>query len=54
MMVIRDIEIKLKEVMEEEDIDNSFFFEWSEEKSINPRVEISGKIIDLNKLKYNL
>jgi hypothetical protein len=27
MMVIRDIEIKLKEVMEEEDIDNSFFFE---------------------------
>jgi len=27
MMVIRDIEEKLKEVMEEEDIDNSFFFE---------------------------
>ena len=54
MMVIRDIEVKLKEIMEEEDIDNSFFFEWSEEKSINPRVEIAWKIIDLNKLKYNL
>jgi len=54
MMVIRDIEIKLKEVMEEEDIDNSFFFEWSEEKSINPRVMIAWKVIDLNKLKYNL
>jgi len=27
MMVIRDIEVKLKEIMEEEDIDNSFFFE---------------------------
>ena len=54
MMVIRDIETKLKEVMEEEDIDNSFFFEWSEEKSINPRVEIAWRVIDLNKLKYNL
>ncbi|MDQ7023299.1 MAG: DUF1967 domain-containing protein [Candidatus Gracilibacteria bacterium] len=54
MMVIRDIEIKLKEVMEEEDIDNSFFFEGSEDKAINPRVRIAGRIIDLNKLKYNL
>ncbi len=54
MWVIKNIEEKLKEVMEEEEIDNSFFFEWSEEKSINPRVEISWKVIDLNKLKYNL
>lgn len=54
MMVIRDIEAKLTKVMEEENIDNSFFFEWSEEKWINPRVQIAGKIIDLNKLKYNL
>jgi hypothetical protein len=27
MMVIRDIEVKLKEVMEKDNIDNSFFFE---------------------------
>jgi hypothetical protein len=54
MMVIRDIEVKLKEVMEKDNIDNSFFFEWSEEKSINPRVEVAWKVIDLNKLKYNL
>jgi hypothetical protein len=40
--------------MEEENIDNSFFFEWNEDKVINPRVEIAWKIIDLNKLKYNL
>ena len=54
MMIIKEIETKLKKVLEKEDIDNSFFFEWSEDKTINPRVEIAGKIIDLNKLKYNL
>lgn len=54
MMVIRDIEIKLKKIMEEENIDNSFFFEWSEDKAINPRVEVAWRVIELNKLKYNL
>jgi GTP-binding protein len=54
MMVIRDIEVKLEKIMKEEEIDNSFFFEWSVEKAINPRVIIAGKTIDLNKLKYNL
>jgi len=54
LFVIRDIESKLKEILEEEKIDNSFFFEWSEEENITPRVEISWKVINLNKLKYNL
>ncbi len=54
MMVIRDIEKKLIEVMEEEKMDNSFFFEWSEENNITPRVEVAWRVINLNKLKYNL
>jgi len=52
--VIKDIEEQLAKILEEEKIDNSFFFEWSEEDDINPRVEIAGKIINLNKLKYSL
>ena len=54
MMVIRDIEKQLEKVLKDEKIDNSFFFEGSEEKNISPRVEVAGKVIDLNKLKYNL
>lgn len=54
MMVIRDIEEQLEKILKEKNIDNSFFFEWSEEQNLTPRVQISGRIIDLNKLKYDL
>ena len=54
MNIIKEIEEKLAKIMEKENIDNSFFFEWNDDKGINPRVEIAWKIIELNKLKYNL
>ena len=54
MRVITDIEDQLEKILKDAKIDNSFFFEWSEEKNITPRVEVAGRVIDLNKLKYNL
>ena len=54
MRVITDIEDQLEKILKDAKIDNSFFFEWSEEKNLTPRVEVAWKIIDLNKLKYNL
>jgi hypothetical protein len=54
MMVIRDIEKELETIMKEEKLDNSFFFEWSEDQNLTPRVKIAGKVIGLNRLKYNL
>lgn len=54
MWVIKDIEKKLEKIMEEQNIDNSFFFEWSEDENITPKIIIGHKEIDLDKLKYNL
>ena len=54
MMVIRDIESKLKEVLEKEGVDNSFFFEWNDDTVINPKVIIAWKEIPLDKLRYDL
>jgi len=54
MWVIRDVERKLKKVMEERDIDNSFFFEWNESENITPKIIIWEREINLDKLKYKL
>ncbi len=54
MRVITDIEEQLEKILKKENIDNSFFFEGSNEQNITPRVEVAGRVIDLNKLKYNL
>ncbi len=54
LWVMKIIEPQLKKYLEESWKDNSFFFEWSDEESINPKVIISGKEIALDKLKYNL
>ena len=54
MMVIKDIELKLKEVLEKENIDNGFFFEGNDNNPINPKVIIAWKEIPLDKLRYNL
>ncbi|MCT4617238.1 MAG: GTPase ObgE [Candidatus Gracilibacteria bacterium] len=54
---MKKIEKELDKVMEEEDIDNSFYFENDKEEEaeeIAPKVEIAGKILNLDKLKYNL
>jgi len=54
MMVIKEVEKKLDKVMQDRDIDNSFFFEWSDAEDISPKIIIGHKQINLDKLKYNL
>jgi len=51
---IRKIEAELDKAKKEENIDNSFYFENWEWEDISPSVEIAGKILNLDKLKYNL
>jgi len=52
--VMKKIEAQLDKAMQEEDIDNSFYFEWGEGEEITPTVKIAGKTLNLDKLKYNL
>jgi len=52
--VIREIEKKLSKILEDENRDNSFFFEWSEEENIAPKIRIADKEVPLEKLKYKL
>ncbi len=54
LWVIKKIEKELKTVLKEEDIDNSFFFEWSEDTWFSPKVIIWEQEILLEKLKFNL
>ncbi len=54
MWVIKKIEKELIKIMEKEKIDNSFFFEWNDEKEMVPKVIIWDKEINLDKLKYNI
>lgn len=54
MQVIRVIEKQLAKILEANDRDNSFFFEWSDDDNISPKIKIGERVIDLNKLKYNL
>lgn len=53
MWVIKLIEPELEKITK--NIDNSFFFEWNDDsENFSPIVEISGKEIPLDKLRYNL
>ena len=52
--VIREIEKKLSKILDEEQRDNSFFFEGSEEENISPKIRIAGREVPLEKLKYKL
>ncbi|MDP5039109.1 MAG: GTPase ObgE [Candidatus Gracilibacteria bacterium] len=52
--VIKKIESKLNKIMEEENIDNDFFFEGGRDNNFHPKVLIANKEIPLEKLKYNL
>jgi GTP-binding protein len=54
MGVIREVEKKLAKILEEEQRDNSFFFEGSEEDNISPRILIWEQTVPLEKLKYKL
>jgi len=54
MWIIREVEKKLSKILESEWKDNSFFFEWSDEDNISPKICIWDKEIPLEKLKYKL
>ena len=54
MWVMKKLEDQLKNVLEKEGKDNSFFFEGSDEEVVSPKVVIEGKDIPLDRLKYNL
>ncbi len=54
LMVMKDLEQQLAQKLEKEDLDNSFFFEGSEEKEIKPKIVIAWKEIPLDRLKYKI
>ncbi len=54
LWVIKKVEAKLQSILENENMDNSFFFEWSENAGFSPKILVSWKEIPLDKLKYNL
>lgn len=53
MWVLKKIESKLKKIVEENEINNDFFFEWNDDESFAPRLIISWREIELKNLKYN-
>lgn len=54
MWVMKILEEELKKNLEDQELSNEFFFEWSEDKDIQPKVMIAGKAVPLDRLKYNL
>lgn len=54
MWLMKKIESKLDKIYEEQEIDNDFFFEWSDKEEVSPKLYIAGKEISLDKLKYKL
>lgn len=55
MWVIKELESKLEKITEWQELDNDFFFEGNEEaEEFSPKVEIAWKVIDLDKLRYNI
>lgn len=51
---IKKIEKELKKVTENEEFDDSFYFEWWSDIDLSPKVIIWNKTLKLDKLKYNL
>lgn len=51
---IRKIESQLKKIFENENIDDSFYYEWWSDEDNSPKLIIWNKILKLDKLKYNL
>ncbi len=54
LWVIKKVEAKLQIILENENLDNSFFFEWSDNNWFSPKILVVNKEIPLEKLKYNL
>lgn len=54
MWLVKEMEQKLKTILDTQGKDNSFFFEWNDDEWINPNIIISWVSISLDKLKYDL
>lgn len=55
LWIIKKIQAKLNWILENEEMDNSFFFEWWDESNdFTPKIIIWDREIDLEKLKFNL
>ncbi len=54
MWVIAKVEKELQKILEWEKIDNSFFFEGSQQDNISPKIIIAEREVPLEKLKYQL
>jgi len=54
MWVIKEVEKQLGKILQDKDIDNSFFFEGTKGENITPKILIGQREIGLEKLKYNL
>ncbi len=54
LWVIKKVEAKLQAILENESLDNSFFFEGSESNGFSPKILVGIREIPLEKLKYNL
>lgn len=52
--IMRKIESRLNKIWEEENLDNSWFFEWNDTEIISPKLYIAWREISLDKLRYNL
>ncbi len=52
--IIKKIEKDLEKIIQESNITNDFFFEWNDKDNVTPKIVIWKKVIELNKLKYNL
>lgn len=54
LWVIKNIEKEIKKVSNKQELDNDFFFEWSDKADFSPKLMIWDKEISLEKLRYNL
>jgi hypothetical protein len=52
--VMRMIEKELEKIAKKENLNSSAFFEWNDDKVLEPKIIIAEKKIILDKLKYNL
>ena len=52
--IMKKIEARLAKISEEEELDNSSFFEWNDWELLSPKLMIAGREISLDKLRYNL
>jgi len=54
LWVLKKVEIMLDKQKEDNWLTNDFYFEWSDEEDISPKIIIGDKVLKLEKLKFNI